>query len=226
MRGLGPTGAADDHQRLTRQLQHLQEFRHCAIVWCSLRDAHRRRIGHIGRAEEQVFRQGHHHRTHAARHRTGEGAADDFRNPLDGIDLGGPFGEAAEHLPIVHFLEALAAHRVGRHLTHEEDHRRGVLARGVHAIGSVCCARSAGHEGDARPTLELAVGIRHVRRCALMPRDDGADAGMLMQGIEHRQITLARHAVDRVNGVATQGLDEDLAAVANRFLKAWFCHVS
>jgi molybdenum-dependent DNA-binding transcriptional regulator ModE len=74
-------------------------------------------------------------------------------------------------------LEALAFHRVRRHLADEQDHRRGVLPGRVRAVGRVRGPRPARDEGDARPAGKLAVGVGHVRGGTFVPRDDGADVG-------------------------------------------------
>jgi len=116
---------------------------------------------------------------------------------------------------IVHLLEGAAAEEAAVHLADEEDHRRGVLAGGVHPVGGVGGAGAAGDEADARAAGELAVGVGHVGGGALVAGDDGADVRRGVQRVEHRQVALAGDAEDLVDAVAAQGLDEDLSTVAD-----------
>ncbi len=52
-----------------------------------------------------------------------EGARDVFGNPGSDIDLRRPFGDRAEHLPVVDFLESLAIHHLAADLADQQDHR-------------------------------------------------------------------------------------------------------
>ena len=47
-----------------------------------------------------------------------------------------PLGDAAEHLPVVDLLERLAPAHRARDLADQQDHRRRILARDVHAVAS------------------------------------------------------------------------------------------
>jgi hypothetical protein len=98
-------------------------------------------------------------------------------------------------------------------LADEQDHRRRVLERGVHADRGVRGARAAGDDRDPRPAGELSVGVGHVRRAGLVPADHVAEVGVA-QRVEHRQVALAGDAEEAVGAVDPELVDEDLAAAA------------
>ena len=117
---------------------------------------------------QHVLGQHQHDRAGPALHRGVEGARDVFGQAVGVVDLADPLGHAqragAEHLPVVDLLEGLAVALVAGHLADEQDHRRAVLERGVHADAGVGRARAAGHEADARPAAELALRLGHEGR--------------------------------------------------------------
>ncbi len=129
------------------------------------------------------------------------------------VDLRDPLRHRPEHVPEVDLLERLALDLVGGHLADEQNQRRRVLERGVHADRRVRRARAARDDGDARPAGELAVGVGHVRRAGLVTARDQADR-RVVEAVEHREEALARHAEDDVGAVDDELVDEQLAAVA------------
>ena len=135
------------------------------------------------------------------------------------MHLADPLGQAeragAEHLPVVDLLEGLAVALVARDLADEQDHRRRVLERGVHADRGVGRARAARHEADARPAGELALRLGHEGRAALLPAGDEADAlAVLVEAVEHGEEALAGHAEDGVDALRDQRFDEGVAGEA------------
>ena len=123
-----------------------------------------------------------------------------------------PERAGAEHLAVVEFLEGLAVALVAGHLADEQDHRRGVLERGVQADAGVGGARAARDEADARPAAELALRLGHERRAAFLAAGDEADAlAVLVKAVEHRQVALARHAEDGVDALLDQRFDQRVA---------------
>ena len=66
-----------------------------------------------------------------------EGARDVLRDAVGAVDLRDPFRHRPEHAPVVDLLERLALLLVGSDLADEQDQRRRVLERGVHADGGV-----------------------------------------------------------------------------------------
>ena len=100
-------------------------------------------------AVQDVLGQGDDDRAHPALLGRGEGAFDDLDGALGALELGRPFGQAAEDLAVVDLLEGAAAAVGQGDLADEQDHRRRVLMRRVHADGGVGRARSARDHADA-----------------------------------------------------------------------------
>src|SRR4030095_2323985 len=74
--------------------------------------------------------------------------------PIGIVPPAAPLGEAErsrpEHLPVVDFLERLAVALAARDLADEQDHRRRVLERGVHADRRVARPGGARHASRSR----------------------------------------------------------------------------
>ena len=152
---------------------------------------------------------------------TWKARADVFRQAIGVVHFADPLGEAErpgpEHLPVVDLLERLAIALAARDLADEQDHRRRVLERGVHADCRVARARAARHEAQARPTGELALRLRHVARPALVAAGDEADAvAMLVEAVERGEEAFARDAEDGGRALRDQGLDEGVPGGAVR----------
>jgi hypothetical protein len=167
----------------------------------------------LGLCDQHVFRQRQHHRARTAAGRDLEGARDVFRDAVGAVDLRHPLGHLAVHAAVVDFLEGFAVHEVGADLADEQDHRRRILVGRVHADRGIGRARAAGDEADAGLAGQLAVGIGHERRAALLAVDDEADIG-IVQGVEHVEVAFAGHAEGGVHAVDLEGIDQDLAAAA------------
>ena len=172
------------------------------------------RIRHQRALGQHVFRQRDHHRAGAAVAGGVEGARHEFGNARRIVDLGRPFGDAAEHRAVIEFLERLALAHVAADLADEHDHRRGILARDVNAGRGIGGARPARDEADAGPAGRLADRFRHHRRGAFVPADGERDIGMIVKGVERGQIAFARHAEDMAHAMDRQLIDEDFAAGA------------
>ncbi len=144
-----------------------------------------------------------------------KGLADIFRDAGGVVDLRHPFRHRTEHAAEIDLLERLALHLVARDLADEQDHRRGILERGVDADRGVGGTRAARHEADAGPARHLAVGLRHVGGAAFLPADDEPDlvAGVV-QGIERGQIAFPGHAESGIDAVDLERVDQDLTAGA------------
>src|SRR5258706_15423279 len=93
-----------------------------------------------------------------------EGASDVFGYPASDIDLRRPFGDRAEHLTVVDFLECLAVRHLATDLADQKDHRCRILERGVDADGSMAGAGTSRHQAEARLAGELAVSLGHIGR--------------------------------------------------------------
>ena len=114
----------------------------------------------------------------------------------------------AEHRAIVELLERLALAHVARDLADEQDHRRGVLPRDMHAGRRIGGARPAGDEADAGPAGRLADGFRHDRRAALLPADGDGDVAVVA-GVERGDIALARHAEHVTHAMNDELIDQN-----------------
>ncbi|MNN20508.1 hypothetical protein D3C81_1337920 [compost metagenome] len=158
---------------------------------------------------EDVLGQGHDHRAHAALQGRGEGALDHLDGALGAFDLGRPLGKAAKDLAVVDLLEGAAAPVGQGDLADEQDHRRGVLMRRMHADRGVGRPRSARNHADARLAGQLAIGLGHVGGAGLVAADDDLDpVAHIGQGVEHGQIAFARHTEDLVHPVHHEGVDQ------------------
>ncbi len=135
------------------------------------------------------------------------------------MHLGDPLRETeragAEHLAVIDFLERLAITLLARDLPDEQDHRRRVLERGVHADARVGRARAARHEADAGAPAQLALRVGHERGAAFLAACDEAHAiGVLMKAVEHREVALTRHTEDGVDPLLDQTFDQRVARQA------------
>src|SRR5439155_4951135 len=124
-----------------------------------------------------------------------KGASDVLGDAFRALDLRHPLDDAAVHAPVVDFLECFAVGKVAADLADEDDQRRRILCRGMDADRGIRRARAARDEDDARASGKLAVRFSHIRRAAFLTADDQAQAiAYIVEGVEHRQIALARYA--------------------------------
>ena len=164
---------------------------------------------------EHVLGKGEDHGSRPPRHRRVESVAQVLRDAARVVHLRDPFGELAEHAPVVDLLECLAIEDVAAGLSDEEQERRRVLEGGVDAHRGVGRARASRDEGDAGAAGELSVGIRHVRGAAFVPADDDADLFLrVVEGVEKTEVAFARDAEDVVGALGDEGPGQDLAAGA------------
>ena len=132
-------------------------------------------------------------------------------NPLGAVDLPRRLRDAAEHLRVVELLPRLPPAERARHLPHEEEHRRRVLLRRVHADRRLRRTGATRHEADPGTPGELPVRLRRVRRTLLVAARHEAD-GRVVERVENRQVALARQAEGEVGAVQLELVDEDLPA--------------
>ena len=217
--GLRPAAAAKHHDRLLGRPQHLLQLRHVGEAGPGLDHVGGKRVADRDALHQHVFGQRDHHRAGPSVHRDVKRARDDFGDARRVVDLGRPFHHGAEHGAVVELLERLALAHLARDLTDEHDHRRGILLGDVQAGRAVGRAGAAGHERDARAAGQLAGGLGHHHRPALLAADGHGDVAV-MEGVERRQIALARHAEDVAHAVDQQLVDQHLAAAAQIVLAA------
>ena len=112
-------------------------------------------------------------------------------------------GGAAEPGVDVEFLERLPAAVRDRDEAHEQDHRRGVLVRGVDGDEGVGRTRTPGHHGHARKLREPAFGEGHESGAALVAGHHGFNGGSV-QAVQHIQEALPGDTVDALDTGAFQ----------------------
>ena len=83
----------------------------------------------------------------------------------------GPFRHRAEEGAIVHLLERVAVAEGALDLADEQQHRRRIVSRDMHARRSVGRAGAARDEADARAPGRLAHRFGHHRRARLVAAD-------------------------------------------------------
>jgi hypothetical protein len=138
---------------------------------------------------------------------------DDLRQPLRVLDLRGPLGKTTEDLAVIQLLERLTADLVGIHLTDEQDHRRGVLLRGVHGDARVGRTRPPRDEADPGLSGQLAIGLRHVRCAAFLTADVQAQRVLdVVHRVDRGEIALPGDGEDRVDAVQQQLVDQYLTS--------------
>ena len=126
---------------------------------------------------------------------------DDLRDALGVVDLRHPFGERAEHLAIIDLLERVAPGILMRDLADEQQQRRAVLHRDMHADRAMAGTGAARDHRRRRPTGQLAVGLGHVHRARLEPAGDQLQLlAHIVQPVEHVEETISpgtrEHVVD------------------------------
>jgi hypothetical protein len=139
------------------------------------------------------------HREHRGTGAAAGGAAqclgDEIRHLTGTGGLSGPLRDRREERGEVDLLEALPAQGGGVDLAEDDEHRRLVLERRVHADRRVGGARPAAGQHHRGRAVELAVGLGHERRAALVPRGDERRRGASLQLVEQAEEGLSRHGV-------------------------------
>ena len=206
-----PATFADDDQRALRGGEQLA---HATELLRARRDARRldrRRIGDVGLLREHVLGQREHDRAGPPRHGERDRLGEVLRDALRRVDLPRRLRDPPEDPRVVELLPGLASAKRARDLADEEEHRRRVLAGGVHADRRLGRARPARDEADARSPRELADRFRRVRRALLVAAGDEPDR-RVVERVEHREVALARDAEGKLDPVSLELVDEDPAA--------------
>ena len=192
---LRPAAAADQQKGPLRLAQKALQSLQVGRIGTGRTGGESRKVGDARPFDQHVLGQCQRDRAGPARGRHREGPADELGDPGRIVDLRRPLCQRPEKMRVVDLLEALAAAQTARHLPDEEDHRRRVLKGDVQSRTGVCGAGPSGDEGDAGLAGQLAFGLGHHRRAALVPGDHELQVAAVDQGVEHRQVTLPRHAV-------------------------------
>lgn len=207
----GPAAAAEEQEGTFGRLQQPFETGEFGRGRAAAGDGHRGGVGDADDVREHVLRQAQDHGSRPAAGRDGEGAGDVLGDACGVVDRLDELGARAERAAQVEFLEGGAVGVAARHQADEEDHRCGVLVGGVQGDQRVGGAWAPGREADSGAPGELSVGLRHVGGAAFVAADDHVDRGVV-QSVERGEVALAGHAVDGIDAVCGQLVDEDLAA--------------
>ena len=148
-----------------------------------------RAVRDVGLLGEHVLGQREHDRPGPPGERDRERLGHVLGDPLGAVDLPRRLRDAAEHLRVVELLPRLAAAKRARHLADEEEHRRRVLLRRVHADRRLRRSRPARDEADPGPPGQLPVRLGRVRRALLVAARDQPDR-RVVERVEHRQVAL------------------------------------
>ncbi len=210
--GVAPARPADQHQRPFGKGQEPPQL-------AEIGGARVRPHGSIGAGNgsgaalaQHVLRDGQYRGPRAARSGDLECLVDEFGDALGEVDLRHPFGKRREHPAEVDLLKRFAVELMARHLPDQHDHRRRILKCRVNADRRVAGARPARHQQHPGPAAELAVGLGHERRPALLAAGHEADLGRVVERVEHFEIALAGDAEGHLDAMRAQRRDDELAA--------------
>ncbi len=210
-----PVAAAIEDQRALRPGKHVPQPRHRrrrGLRFVDLHGAGQRRG--VGGRSQHVLGQCHDHRAGAAGDRGDPGTGDDLRDAFDAVDLDRPFRHRAEHRPVIDLLERLAALHVGADLADEQDHRRAVLHRRMHADRGIGRTRTAGDHADAGLSRQFSIGGRHEPGAAFVAAHDVVELSFgVEKRVQHRKVAFARHPEGLARTKGHEALDQKLSTV-------------
>ena len=151
--------------------------------------------------DQHVFGEADHHGTRPA----AEGREDGVVHHAGGgggvVERHDLLGGAAEPGVDVEFLERLPAAVRHRDEAHEQDHRGGVLVRGVDGDEGVGGTGTTGHHGHARKLREPAFGEGHEPGAAFVAGHHGFNGGSV-EAVQHIQEALPGDSVDALDAGA------------------------
>jgi hypothetical protein len=164
---------------------------------------------------ENVLRQRDDDRPLSPARRECERARYDFRDPVGVVNLDHRLGHRPEYSAQVELLEGLAPAVGPGHLSDEQDQRRRVLSRGVHADGSVRRARAAGDDAYPGPSGQLARRLGRVcGRRFVAATHQAQPVAMVEQAVQQGQVALTGDAERELAAVQDELVGEQLAARA------------
>ena len=132
---------------------------------------------------------------------------DDFGDALRLVDLRHPLGERAEHPAVVDLLERIATSVLVRDLADEEQQRRAVLHRDVHADRAMAGAGTTCHHRRRGTAFQFAKRFGHVHRAGLEATGDQLQfLPDLVEPVEHIEIALAWHGEYMIDALRHQGI--------------------
>src|SRR5215831_6653766 len=168
---------------------------------------------------QHIFRQGDHDRAGAAVARRMKCARDDFRDTQWIVDFGGPLRHRAEHRAIVELLKRFAFAHLATHLTDEDDHRGGILARDVDTGRGVGGSRTTRDETNPGLSRHLADRLGHDGGRAFVATHGQLDIAAV-EGVERGKIAFAWHAEGVPHALNRQLVDQNFSARAGVVIAA------
>ena len=161
----------------------------------------------VDRLLEHVLGQRDHHGTGGARRGDTIGLGGHPRQVRRVGDLLDPLRHVGERGPVVDLLKGPATEVLPLDLADEEDTGHGVLVGCVHRDRRVAHPGTTTHQDGPRAASELGIANRHQTGAPLVAARDQVDLGPVVQGVEHREKALTRHAEDPVDAVRRERVD-------------------
>ena len=132
---------------------------------------------------------------------------DDFGDALRLVDLRHPLGERTEHPAVIDFLERIAASVFVWDLADEEQQRRAVLHRDVHADRAMAGAGTTCHHRSRGAAFQFAERFGHVDRAGLEATGDQLQfLPNVVKPVEHIEKALAWHGEYMINALRHQSI--------------------
>ncbi len=204
--------AADPDQRPLGLGQHVRQPVEILRARAGKRRRARQRGRDVGLGVEHIL--GHHHRDRARGAALGdmEGARHRLRRLVRVVDLDDELGHVGEQPAVVLLLQRHAPGLPALDLADQHHHRGRVVPSGMEADHRVRESRTARHHQHAGlAAAHPPVGGGHERRAALVAADDQPHAVVVGHRVGEAEIALARHAIDDVDVVRLEAIDDGAA---------------
>ncbi len=210
---LRPPCPAENGDRALSLREQRAEFAHLGRAGPDRRSLGPRRVGDLGRFGQHILGQRDHHRPRPTLHCDVESPLHDLRDLPRACNLGRPFGGGAEQGAIVHLLKGAPSHHRALDLPDEQNERRRVVLGDMNPVRGVGRAGAPRHEADPGAAGQPAVGQGHHGGARLLTAD-GEGERRVAHRVERGEIGLAGHAIDALDPLGHQLVDENLSAGA------------
>ena len=178
------------------------------------------RGGHL--VPEHILGQFHHHRPRAVGNRHAPGIEQLPGNGLGALNPQHRLGDAAIDPTVIQFLKRLAPPLMARILADEQQHRRGILKRGVDADHGIGGAGPPGDKTNPRLAAQLAAGLGHISGPAFLATRYQPDApAVMIKSVQRAQVTFAGDAERVGHPVGRQAVHQHPAAAAFAGFGRW-----
>ncbi len=207
-----PRTAADERERSSGVGEQCAQLRELLGSGMALRRPRGRRVVDRHDVREHVLGKRERNRTRPPGARGPERLLQQLGQALGPVDLRDPLAELRQEATVVDLLERLAIQHPAADLADQHHERGRVLEGDVQPRRAVGRAGPARHEAHAGSPGELAVGLGHHRRGALLAcRHEPDRVPCVVQGVEHGQVALAGHAEDELDALRAQAVDQHVA---------------